>query len=59
MPESPKFLLSINRKVETLKILEEMYSMNTHFDKKVYLSISHSSFIQKKLQFFSSNIDIL
>lgn len=29
MPESPKFLLSINKKSETMVVLKTMYSMNT------------------------------
>lgn len=38
MPESPKFLLSMNRKAETINILRKMYSINKNCDKQVTLN---------------------
>lgn len=35
LPESPKFLLSINRKEETLNVLRKMHSMNMRDAQKV------------------------
>lgn len=35
MPESPKFLLSMNRKAETINVLRKMYSVNMNCDKQV------------------------
>lgn len=35
MPESPKFLLSMNRKAETINVLRKMYSVNMDCDKQV------------------------
>lgn len=40
-PESPKFLLSINRKEETLNVLRRMYSINTQLDQQVCTNIHH------------------
>ncbi|XP_055305410.1 synaptic vesicle glycoprotein 2A-like [Sitodiplosis mosellana] len=36
LPESPKFLLSISRKNETLNVLKRMYSINMNIDKQTY-----------------------
>lgn len=38
MPESPKFLLSMNRKAETINVLRNMYSVNMNCDKQVISS---------------------
>lgn len=35
LPESPKFLLSMNKKEETLTVLKQIYSINTGKDKEV------------------------
>lgn len=35
LPESPKYLLSINRKEDTLNVLRRMYSINMHLDQEV------------------------
>lgn len=35
LPESPKFLLSINRKEDTLHVLKRMYSINMNQDPQV------------------------
>lgn len=44
LPESPKFLLSINRKESTLCVLRKMYAVNMHLDQEV-LKIVHISII--------------
>lgn len=35
MPESPKFLLSMNRKAETINVLRQMYAINMNCDTQV------------------------
>lgn len=35
LPESPKFLLSMNRKEETLNVLKKMYAINMRFEEQV------------------------
>lgn len=42
LPESPKFLLAMNRKDEALDVLSRVYAFNTGNDKEVTLSIEHS-----------------
>lgn len=38
LPESPKFLISINRKEDALVVLRKMYSTNTALDEKVTIN---------------------
>lgn len=38
LPESPKFLLALNRKEESLKVLQRVYAVNTGFPKEVNMN---------------------
>lgn len=39
LPESPKFLLSLNRKEETLNVLKKIYAINTNKKSEVFIQI--------------------
>lgn len=58
MPESPKFLLSMNRKAETINVLRNMYSVNMNCDKQVvpnkFTEISEWKNLDNKNRKFSS-----
>lgn len=41
LPESPKFLLAMNRKEEALHVLSRIYAMNTGQPKEVFENSPH------------------